>query len=453
MKKGHITYLLSLAVLFVFATSSTALGAPLIKNIRFDSSTPTVDRIIFELTGPYLPTGNALPGSNPRIYFDFPKAAPSPKVKNRIATDGNFIKQIRHAYHKGPKPKTRVVFDLIEDKKMDIEQDFDKNTNTLTISLYPAGTKPEPSRPTLPAPKPAVAKKPTPKPVSSPPPPPAAKPEIAKKAKPTPSQSDVGKKIQPMAEVSIPPKAEPKSVTLPPPPPRPKPPVQATVPAPNPEPVAELEPEPTPQPEESKVASIPPPPKPKPPVQAAVPKPKPEPVAEAKPEPAPQPEAPKVASIPPPSTMKKELDMAAEEATDISPMAEIGATQDEEADVAPILNSIEFDPKSKRGETISFKLNGFHPPVVFGIEEDVPRIVCFFKNAAAGEQLRDVIGTGGQHVRTIKVGKYHNPDNIRVVLELTPGYNYDLQQVFFKDDNVFMLIVNRAGRQAPSKNT
>ena len=148
--------------------------------------------------------------------------------------------------------------------------------------------------------------------------------------------------------------------------------------------------------------------------------------------------------------MSDSLSTPPEEATEIKPMSEVGAAQQESVDVTPILHGIDFDPKSKRGETISFKLNGFHPPVVFGIEEDIPRIVCFFKNASAGKELRDVIGTRGQHVRAIKVGKYQNPDNIRVVLELVPGYNYDLQQVFFKDDNVFMLIVNKAGKQEQS---
>ena len=78
-----------------------------------------------------------------------------------------------------------------------------------------------------------------------------------------------------------------------------------------------------------------------------------------------------------------------------------------------MLHSIEFDPKSNRGEMINFKLNGFHPPVVFGIEEDIPRIVCFFKNASAGNELKDMIATNGKFVKNIKIGKYKNPDNIR----------------------------------------
>jgi hypothetical protein len=142
------------------------------------------------------------------------------------------------------------------------------------------------------------------------------------------------------------------------------------------------------------------------------------------------------------------LEEPGEEATIIQPLSEIGIQPTEGIGSEPVvLHSIEFDPKSNRGEMISFKLNGFNPPVVFGIEEDVPRIVCFFKNTSAGSELSDMLDINGQYVTNIKVGKYKNPDNIRVVLELVPGNNYDLQQIFFKDDQIFMMIINKAGKQ------
>ena len=174
--------------------------------------------------------------------------------------------------------------------------------------------------------------------------------------------------------------------------------------------------------------------------------PQPEPTQTLEPEE--QEQMPQIASIPPSSRVTDSLDTPIEEATTIQPMSEVGI-QDKTniEDAAPVLHSIEFDPKSNRGEMISYKLNGFHPPVVFGIEEDVPRIVCFFKNTSAGDELKDMIGTNGRYVKNIKIGKYKNPDNIRVVLELVPGFNYDLQQVFFKDDNIFMMIINKAGKQ------
>ena len=108
MKKERIAIILSLAVLLVCTGLTNASARPMINNIRFESPSPTTDRIIFELNGPYLPTGKALHGDKPRVYFDFPNTVPANRVKNRIPANGNFVKQIRYAYHKGSKSKTRV---------------------------------------------------------------------------------------------------------------------------------------------------------------------------------------------------------------------------------------------------------------------------------------------------------------------------------------------------------
>jgi hypothetical protein len=86
MKKNRIAAILSLAVLLVCTGLSNASAKPMINNIRFESPTTTEDRIIFELNGPHLPTGKALPGDNPRVYFDFPGTVPANKVKTRMAT-------------------------------------------------------------------------------------------------------------------------------------------------------------------------------------------------------------------------------------------------------------------------------------------------------------------------------------------------------------------------------
>ncbi len=115
------------------------------------------------------------------------------------------------------------------------------------------------------------------------------------------------------------------------------------------------------------------------------------------------------------------------------------------ATAGPVLHSIRFDKSSNRGEMVLFKLSEFHPPVVFGIEEGVPRVVCDFKGTTADAGVKNRISADGRYVRAIRVGRHHNPDKIRVVLDLAPNNNYDLQQVFFKDDNLFVIIVNTTG--------
>ncbi|MCL7487441.1 MAG: AMIN domain-containing protein [Desulfobulbaceae bacterium] len=384
MKKESLAAILTVAVLFFCTSLTEASAAPMINDIRFESPSPTADQVIFQLNGPYLPTGKALPGDNPRVYFDFADTAPANRVKNRIPANGNFIKQIRYAYHKGPESKTRVVFDLIANRKMDFRQDFDQDTNTLVITLYPAGAEPD-----------FVAAKSAPEPKSPPvqPPDPVVAEKPAQPAKPKPT-------MEPREKEEIP--AQPETIIT-------EQPAEAAGPEPEP-------------------------------VQATVPE-----ITET---PAPQEESPRVSTIPPSTSPSESLATPVDEATVIQPMSEVGVREPEEADTeAPVLHSIEFDPKSNRGEMISFKLNGFHPPVVFGIEEDIPRIVCFFKNASADSEVQDMVDVDGRYVKNIKIGRYENPNNIRVVLELVPGNNYDLQQIFFKDDKIFMMIINKAGNK------
>ncbi len=127
-----------------------------------------------------------------------------------------------------------------------------------------------------------------------------------------------------------------------------------------------------------------------------------------------------------------------------TPEQEAGATKKTKkaAGTGPVLSAITFNRNSNRGEMVLFKLSEFHPPVVFGIEKGLPRVVCDFKGTTADAGVRNRIDADGRYVRTIRVGRHRNPDKVRVVLDLAPNNNYDLQQVFFKDDNLFVIIVN-----------
>ncbi|MDH4319466.1 MAG: AMIN domain-containing protein [Desulfobulbaceae bacterium] len=117
-------------------------------------------------------------------------------------------------------------------------------------------------------------------------------------------------------------------------------------------------------------------------------------------------------------------------------------TEQTAKDQPPVLESIKFDAGSNKGEMILFKLNDFYPPIVFGLEESLPRVVCDFINTTAAQEVANIIECDGKFIKTIRVGKHSNPNKVRVVLDLVPNKNYDLQQVFFKEDNLFVIIVN-----------
>lgn len=112
------------------------------------------------------------------------------------------------------------------------------------------------------------------------------------------------------------------------------------------------------------------------------------------------------------------------------------------AAAVPQLLDISFDDSSNRGEMVLFHLNDFYPPTVSAIEKENPRVLCDFKNMSLADGVRENIVASGKFVKHIRAEKFNNPDKVRIVLDLSPERDYDLQQVFFKNDNLFVLIVN-----------
>ncbi|WP_159441329.1 AMIN domain-containing protein [Desulfopila aestuarii] len=112
-----------------------------------------------------------------------------------------------------------------------------------------------------------------------------------------------------------------------------------------------------------------------------------------------------------------------------------------EISAAPVLLSVSFDNAfSQSGEMVLLQLSDFQPPVISTREKDPPMIYCDFAGAEVGERVTNEISAGGKYVEKIRVAG--DKSNVRVSLDLVPGSNYDLQQVYFKEDNLFVLIVN-----------
>lgn len=107
-----------------------------------------------------------------------------------------------------------------------------------------------------------------------------------------------------------------------------------------------------------------------------------------------------------------------------------------------VINGISFAQSPDKGEKVSFSLTNFHPPVVFGIEEGTPSIVCDFIDAGLGEKVPEIIAAKGRFVKQVRVEKLVKLHKIRVILELVPNRHYDLQQIFFKEEGLYVLFVN-----------
>lgn len=108
----------------------------------------------------------------------------------------------------------------------------------------------------------------------------------------------------------------------------------------------------------------------------------------------------------------------------------------------PLLFDVVFENTSDKGEMVLFKLNGFYPPTISGEEEGTPLVICDFAGTRLGEKVVINQDIHGEYVERVRVQQLEDSDLIRVTLELVPNKNYDLQQVFFKEDSLFVIIVN-----------
>jgi len=108
------------------------------------------------------------------------------------------------------------------------------------------------------------------------------------------------------------------------------------------------------------------------------------------------------------------------------------------------IHAISFEDKLEQGEKVSFQLNNFHPPTVIGIEEGTPRIVCDFTNAVLVDTIPGIIPANGKLIQQVRVEKNGDKSTVRVVLELVPNHHYDLQQIYFKEKDQYVLWVKSA---------
>ncbi len=111
------------------------------------------------------------------------------------------------------------------------------------------------------------------------------------------------------------------------------------------------------------------------------------------------------------------------------------------ADTAPVLLSVSFDNAfSHSGEMVLLQLSDFRPPEITTREAEPPGIFCYFAGAVVDEGVQEEIAANGRYVDKVRV--VGEEGGVRVILDLVPGSDYDLQQVYFKEDNLFVLIVN-----------
>lgn len=121
---------------------------------------------------------------------------------------------------------------------------------------------------------------------------------------------------------------------------------------------------------------------------------------------------------------------------------EVSVVEDNPLNLEALLSEVTFENTSNKGEMVLFKLNGFYPPEVSGQEDGTPSVTCVFAGTRIGTDVIQEQTPQGEFIDSIIVEQEGDDAPIYVTLQLVPNKNYDLQQVFFKEDNLFVIIVN-----------
>ena len=109
------------------------------------------------------------------------------------------------------------------------------------------------------------------------------------------------------------------------------------------------------------------------------------------------------------------------------------------------ITEIEFEEVSPGTERVLFHMNGFYPPEIFGLEGDNTRVVCDFYGTEIANTIERIMETGGDLITRIRVGCHVAPKRkTRVVLQLAPRGDFDVNQRFFSRERI--LAVSVTGR-------
>ena len=428
-----------LLALLLFCGLAAAAVRPELRDLRFSTVAPGTEKVVLHLNGSYSPKVFTMKGETPRLVLDFAGMTHSTGVNPLTVVNGALVQRIRVGVHPGEASKTRVVLDLATLAGVSFDQRFDPAASTLTIELTGKGKAATPASPAVTG---RTAPGPTQKRTATRTMPSTrlAKPPLAantgKAVAPSVPAADTGKQLGAGAATGAigaadgAPAAQQKEAAAEPvaaAPARQDKPPQTTA---TPETPAATNAAATPaavtgQPAVADTAAG----KAAPPVAAqgaaTTPGDQPDRTAAAQ---APQAAADDTTA----RTAAPQTQAAAGTAAAPAPAAPAG----------PVLESVTFDGKSPKGEMVLFKLNTFHPPEVHGVEQGIPRVICDFKDTRLADSAQNLIKTDGQHVKVIRLSKTVKPEKVRVVLDLEPNRSYDLQQVFFKEDNLFVIIVN-----------
>lgn len=390
-----------LASVYVFTTPFAVMAADepkdlVLESIEVIAGNDKPEQVVFKFNGSHTPKSFRIEGDNPRLVFDFFGVKYASAVNRISDVGGNIIAGVRVGKHYEP-PKTRVVVDIQQDSPYVSEQTFNVSNNSLTVTFSPdlEGIS-------------AIEEQPD------------QLPRI---------EVESTKIVHSLTAVQSQPD-DPQSVKVEE--------QQTSAAQPDDSPSGEVEEQQTSADQSDEGQSM---------VETTA-----ESTTIISPTAQPDSETVQSPDMDQETAEQDKEQTAAVAETDkveqqLEPQQSVQAEE-----IGPVLLEVSFEKSINNSETVLFRLNHFYPPLVFGVEKGEPRVICHFLDARIGSAIPSSIDAGGQFIDRILVSEEPDPDKVRVELVLVPNRNYDLQQLFFKEENLFVIIVKELQDDAAKSN-
>jgi len=112
------------------------------------------------------------------------------------------------------------------------------------------------------------------------------------------------------------------------------------------------------------------------------------------------------------------------------------------ARAAKEIKAIRPEVAAKDVAKVIFELNTPFSPQTMILEGEKPRVVCDFFDAGLAPDIGESIEVSNGILERIRTGMHKWPKfKVRVVLDLVPERNYEIDQSFFEKENYYVLVI------------
>lgn len=112
-----------------------------------------------------------------------------------------------------------------------------------------------------------------------------------------------------------------------------------------------------------------------------------------------------------------------------------------------VVKNIAFKREANGREKVLIEFNRFNSPRIFGIDGTNPRVVIDVDNVSSAKRGLARIPAGGKLVRQIRTALDRTTHAMRIVIDVEPNLNYNVDQTYYKAENIYAVEISGAMKE------